>query len=144
MSSGSSWLQRRASSAALEGDTRQADDVGFPRGEDEEPSRVATDQDRRAGSLDRKRVDRMAGHTIVPTGEGDLLALEQSLDDGDCLRQPLDPGGARVEREPRLVVLGLRPPSAEAELEPAIGQEVHRRGLARDHDGMPEVVVEYC
>src|SRR2546430_5119151 len=43
-------------------------------------------------TLFRSRVDRMAGHTIVPTGEGDLLALEQSLDDGDCLRQPLDPG----------------------------------------------------
>jgi hypothetical protein len=74
---------------------------------------------------------RISSHAIVPTGEGDLLTFEQTLDNGDCLGQPLDPGASRIEAPPRLIVLGLHVSSAQADLEPAIGQEVHRRGLTR-------------
>lgn len=39
----------------------------------------------------------MAGHAIVPTGEGDLFFFERALDDRDRLGRLLDPGFSRIE-----------------------------------------------
>lgn len=39
------------------------------------------------GSLDGKRVDGVAGHAIVPTGEGDRLALKPTFE--SHVREPM-------------------------------------------------------
>ena len=64
------------SRSATKHDAREADDVGFPRGQREQPWRVAADEDGRARALHGARVDRVAGHPIVPAGEGHRFALE--------------------------------------------------------------------
>ena len=48
-----------------------------------------------------------------------------------------------VERHARLLVVGGHPARADAELEPAVGEQVERRHLAREHDRMLVVVAEH-
>ena len=95
------------------------------------------------GALDGEWVDSMPVDSIMPAGEGDLLAVEETLDDGNRLREPLDPGASGVETQPGFVVLRFHVPSAQADLKPAIGQEVGRRRLTRHQHGVAEVVVEH-
>ena len=54
------------------GDPGQTDDVSFLCSEPEETQPVATDENGGMGPLNRKGIDRMAGHAVMPTGEGDL------------------------------------------------------------------------
>ncbi|HET6234161.1 MAG TPA: hypothetical protein VFE41_04195 [Acetobacteraceae bacterium] len=85
----------------------------------------------------------MAGHTIVPTREGDLLAVEQTLDDGDRLGQPLNPGAPAIEAQPGLLIFRLDAAGAQAELEPSVREKVDRRGFTRDQNRMAKVVVQH-
>jgi hypothetical protein len=101
-----------------EGDPRETHDVSFARSEAEETPAVATDQNRRVSSLDGKGLDCVAGHAIMPTGEGDLFTVEQTFDKGDGLGQPLDADASRVEAQSCLIIFGLHVPGAQAELEP--------------------------
>jgi hypothetical protein len=89
--------------AVSECDPRQPNDIGFLRREREELLAIASDEDRGVGALDREWVNLMPGHSIVLAGECDLLTLEQTLDDGDRLREALDSGAAGIETKPRLV-----------------------------------------
>src|SRR3989454_6304323 len=73
------------------GDTRQADDVGFFRGEGEELRTVAANENGRVRLLHGQRIDGVVGHSIVSTGERDTFAREQTPDDDDRLRQAFDP-----------------------------------------------------
>ena len=83
------------------------------RGEREEMQAVATDENGRMGPLDRKGIDRVADHAVMPTCEGDLLfTVEQTLDEGHSLRQPFDPDASRVEVQTRLSIFGLHVPGA--------------------------------
>jgi hypothetical protein len=43
----------------------------------------------------------------MPTCEGDLFTIEQTLDEGDSLCQPLGPGPSRVEVQTGLFIFGL-------------------------------------
>src|SRR5207253_5209230 len=79
--------------------------------------------------------------SIMPAGEGDLLAVEETLDDGNRLREPLDPGASGVETQPGFVVLRFHVPSAQADLKPAIGQEVGRRRLTRHRKSLLRTLV---
>jgi len=78
----------------------------------------------------------------MPTCEGDLFTIEQTLDEGDSLCQPLDPDPSRIEVQTRLFIFGLLVHCASAELEPALGQQIDCRDLSRDQQGMGEVVIE--
>ncbi len=40
----------------------------------------------------------------MPTSERDLLTVEQTLDEGHGLDQPLDPDASRVEAQTRLFI----------------------------------------
>jgi hypothetical protein len=97
----------------------------------------------RMGALDGQRVELVAGNVIVLPDKRDWRACEQPLDDGDRLRQPRHPGACRIEAQPCLGVFGLHVPGAQAELEPAIGQEVDRRGFTCHQHGVAQVVVEH-
>lgn len=88
-------------------------------------------------------MDPVPAHSIVPAGEGDLLTAEQNLDDGDRLREALDPDPSAIELQPGLVVLRSHVPGAQANRQAAIGQEVGRRRLTRHQHGVAEVVVEH-
>ena len=85
--------------------------------------------------LDREGSNGVAGHMIVPTREGDLLAFEQTLDDGDCLGQPLNPGAPPIEAQPGLLIFRLDAASAQTELEPSVREQVDRRSFTRDQTG---------
>ena len=104
---------------------------------------MAADEHGRPRALDGARMDRVTRHAIVPARERDGLTFEEALDDDNRLAQPLDAGGAGVEGESRLLVLGAHVPGAETELEPTVGEHVERRRLARQQRGMAEVVVEH-
>ena len=68
-------------------------------------------------SLDREGANSVAGHMIVPTREGDHLAFEQTLNHGDRLGQPLNPGATPIEAQAGLLIFRLDAASAQAELE---------------------------
>jgi hypothetical protein len=77
----------------------------------------------------------MAGHAIMPTGEGDLFTLEQAFDKGYRFCQSLDPDPSRIEVQTRLFVFRLHVSGAKAEPEPALGQQIDRCSLTRDQYG---------
>ena len=52
------------------------------------------------------------------------------------------PGGS--SGMPALLVVDGHPPGADAELEPAVGEQVERRGLVGDDDGVAVVVAEHA
>ena len=79
---------------------------------------------------------------VVLALERELLAAEELLDDLNGLLQALDSGRRRVVGNSRLLVVGNQPAGAEAELEPAVGEEVDGGRLLGEHDRMPVVVVE--
>src|SRR6266508_2209254 len=87
------WLR----SPATKGDTGEADDVSFRCGEGEELRTVATDENGRMRLLDGQRMDFVLRHSIVLTGERDLLAREQPLDDdaASANRSTLAPPGSK-------------------------------------------------
>ncbi len=49
----------------------------------------------------------MTGHAIMPPSEGELFALEQAFNKGDCFCQSLDPDPSRVEVQTCLFVFRL-------------------------------------
>jgi hypothetical protein len=92
--------------------------------------------------LDRKRSDAMAGNSVVLTLERDLITFEECFDDRHGFREPLDPGGPPIKREPSLFVFGSDRPSTQAELKTSFSQEVSSRGFASEHYGVPEIVIK--
>ncbi len=105
-------------------------------------SRPAIDDDGRVRRRVRPRQAVSVGHRVVAPGERDLLLRPERLHD----RQPLDharhPHTRLVVGEARLVVVGLHPPRAEAELDPALSGQVQGGDLLGQHDRMAVVVVE--
>ena len=86
--------------------------------------------------------NRVTADAIVSAGEPNRLALEQPLDDGDGLCQPLDACHAGIERESRLLVLRTHVPGADTEFQPSAAQHIQRRRLARRQHRMAEVVIQ--
>ena len=85
----------------------------------------------------------MRGDLVVRTCERHLLAVEQPPQQVRRFLEPRDAHRSRIEPEPDLGVLGRRVPRSQAELEPAVGQQVDGRGFAREQRRMPEVVVQH-
>ena len=84
--------------------------------------------------LDRRRSDVVAGYSVMPTREVDLVVHKEPLDYRDGFREPFDPGGSSIKREPSLFVFGSDGPSTQAELKTSVSQEISGRGFARDQD----------
>jgi hypothetical protein len=93
--------------------------------------------------LDGERRDPMAGDLIVSAGKGDFLTLKQTFDHAHRLGEPLDANSAGFEAQPGLVVFRFDAAGAEAELQPPVGQQVDRRGLARDQHRVPQIIVQH-
>ena len=77
------------------------------------------------------------------TGEGRLVAPEETVEDLDGLAQPCDASAGIVERDADRVVLGKAVTGAEADLDPSARQRVEREDLASHDGGMAQVVVEH-
>ena len=80
---------------------------------------------------------------VVLAVERERARREQALQDRDRLREARDAHARAVERDARLLVVGGHPARADAELEPAVGEQIERRHLAREHDRMLVVVAEH-
>src|SRR2546422_873102 len=76
---------------ASKSDTREADDVGFLRGEGEELRTVAANENWRVRLLHGQRIDGVVGHSIVSPRERDTLAREPTPYDDDRLCQAPHP-----------------------------------------------------
>ena len=129
--------------AAAKGDAREADDVGFPRGQGQQPTAVAADRDRRMGPLEREREDRVAADAIMPAGEGHRFTAQQTLDD----RRPPPPAGRpwrRPYRRPtRLARIRIACARRPGRAKPTVRQQIDGRRLARHQHRMAKVVVEH-
>ena len=68
---------------------------------------------------------------------------EQSLQDRDRLREPGDAHARTVEGHPGLLVVDRHPARADAELEAAVGEQIERGHLAREHHRVLVVVAEH-
>ena len=88
-------------------------------------------------------VRRVVGDPVVLAVVGELLAGEALLDDVQRLFEAVDAHRGRVVLEPERVVVGLHPARADAELEPAVAQQVDRRGLLGEDRRVLVVVVEH-
>ncbi len=58
-------------------------------------------------------MDRVIGHLVVAAGEGDRLALEQVLGDGDRLAEAFHAHPTSIEAQARLFVLRSHVPGAQ-------------------------------
>ena len=56
--------------------------------------------------------------------EGEGFVAEEALEDDGRLLEPVDPHRRRVEPDAGVLVLLAQPPGAEADLQPALGQDV--------------------
>ena len=129
--------------AAAGGELRdEAHDLRLARREPQHAWPARPDVQRRAWSLHRPRMDLGLAQPIVGTGVRDALAGEQALDQRNGLRQPIDAAARRVVRQAQLAVVGRAPTGAQAQLQPAVGQDVERGRLARHDQWMAEVVGE--
>ena len=119
-----------------------ADDVGFPGGDREDPAPTAADEDRRVRPLRRLRLAVVVRDRVVRALERERAVAHRALDDGDGFFQPVDAHARAVVRNARAAVVGLHPAGADADVDPAVAQHVHRRQLLRQDDGVLVVVVE--
>ena len=74
---------------------------------------------------------------------GELVARAVRLEQRDDLLELGDSPARAVEGQPHRVVLVAAPAGADAELEPAVGEQVERRGLLRKHGGHVVVDAEH-
>src|SRR3989442_9799840 len=132
----------RARTAARVHLRSERDDVRLPRGDAEHPRTAAADHDRRMRPLHRPRQDGRAAHAVVRAVMVDRSLGPETLRERERLREPVDARLRWVVRDPELRVIARVPPRAEPELEPAIREEIDRRGLLREHHGVAVVVVE--
>src|SRR5262249_35531634 len=110
-----------------------ADDVRVAAGQLQDARPAAADQDlrRRRKAVHRARDVR---HRVVFTGEAGALVRPHALDDRERLFEAADARARRVIGHAGLVVVGLHPARADAELVAAARQELDRRGtLGVDH-----------
>lgn len=103
----------------------------------EAPVAVSSDDDRRVRSLDRLRHLSVPGGIVWAVGVH-RLAPQETAKDRDLLRQTLGP----LARRPVIVAIGSlgvrRPAGAQADVDPAAGETVHRHDLRRQQRWMPE------
>ena len=116
---------------------------GLARGEREDLRAAAADDERRMRLLHRLRLPVELGHPVVLAVERERAVGEEPLEDRDRLREPRDAHAGAVERHAGLLVVGGHPARADAELEPAVGEQVERAGLACEHDRVLVVVAEH-
>ena len=121
--------------------SREADAVGVARGNAEDPLPTAPNEEWHP-SLDRSGIGRLAIELVVRALEVDCLAIEQSPQDHYRFFETRHPDRRRVELEPNPFVLGEAMTGTQAELQPAVGQQINGRRIASEKSGMPEVVVE--
>jgi hypothetical protein len=76
----------------------------------------------------------------VLAGERHLLARKQTSADLHRLSESLDPLAGAIEWDPSSLVLGLVPPAAEAQVDPASRQNVKRRHHLGNQSRRSEVV----
>jgi hypothetical protein len=89
-------------------------DKRLPGSEGKETPTVAADENGGMGPLNRKGIDRVAGHAIMPTSQGDVfsLPLSRPLTRVTASGQQLDPDASGVEVKTCLFVFGLHVPRA--------------------------------
>ena len=75
--------------------------------------------------------------------EVERLAGEATLDHGERLLEARDAQARPVVRQTQRVVVDGHPPGADAQLHPAVGQQVDRRRLLGDHGRVLVVVAEH-
>ena len=80
---------------------------------------------------------------VVRARVGHRVLGPQPLEQGDRLRQPLDADTRRVVADAEALVVTVVPSGADAELEPAVRDDVDGGRLAREEQRIAEVVVEH-
>ncbi len=120
-----------------------AHDLRFLRGEGEDLRTATADDERRVRLLHRLRLPVQLGDRVVLAREAECAVGEQAFEDRDRFGEARDAHARAIELHPGLFVVGRHPSCADAELEPAVRQQIERRGLTREHDGMLVVVAEH-
>ena len=83
-----------------------------------------------------------ASIAYAPSGAS-AATFEKIRDDPECFLEAIDTLAWRGQLDAQRVVLCLRPPGAEPELEPTVGEQVDRRRLPREQRRMVERVVDH-
>src|SRR5690348_10261746 len=120
-----------------------ADNVGFTRRDGKHALPAGADQYGWMWLLDGPGVAMELVNTVVIAGECERFAGKESLDDTHRLFKPAHPYTGRIEREARLLVLGLRPACAQTQFKPPIREHIERGGLLRQDDRMAVIIVEH-
>jgi hypothetical protein len=119
------------------------DDVGLAGGDAQHPLAAPADDDGRMRALDRRGRPERGGHLVVLTLVGGLAGGPQGLQDGQALGHAGDPHTCRVGGDAGLLVVGGHPPGSQAELDPALGDQVEGGHLLGQHHRVPVVVAEH-
>ena len=119
------------------------DDVGFASGDRQHPLAATADEDRRARRLHGLGEAVVVGDGVVVAGEGERSGAHDALDHGEALDEAVDAHTGAVVLHPGLLVVRGHPAGAEADLDPPVGQHVHRRQFLGEHERMLVVVVEH-
>jgi hypothetical protein len=117
-----------------------ADDVGLPTGEAEQPRSAAADEDPRTGLLRGLRDPFVVLDRVMPPFEGERTVAPRALQDRERLTETLDARAVRVVRETEGFVVGRHPSCSDACFDAAVRQHVDRRELL-GHDRRVLVVV---
>ena len=117
----------------------QADDVGQPCRLAQHPLAAAADDDWRPARRVGQRTAHHAGDLVVLALVVKGLAPPQPLDDLQRLDHAVDAHAGPVERDARLLVVVSQPAGADAELGPALCQQVERGEVLRQHRGVPVI-----
>ena len=83
------------------------------------------------------------GDVVVLAREGGRPGRPQGLHDGQALGHAADPDAGRVVGDARLLVVGGHPARPQAELHPALGEQVEGGDLLGQHDRVAVVVAEH-
>ena len=88
--------------------------------------------------LHGKRGDGRIRHGVMLPGGADVLPGEERLDDGERFRHPRETHAARIEgkTEHLVIVRGGRATCADAEFETTAAEQIERRRLLGEHDGL--------
>src|SRR5467141_674285 len=118
-------------------------DVGLTRSQCQHATTPAADEDRWMRLLNRKRIALELSDPVVLAGEREAAAGEETLDDLQPFFHSLDAHTGTVVGHARLLVVLSQPARTQAELEPTLRQEVHRRDLLGQYHRMAVIVVEH-
>ena len=109
--------------------------VAHPSGAAESDARVAADQEAEFHAPGDGRQSTPAAARTAPTATASGAPVQQAAGDRDPL---LEPPAATLEWDVEGGELLLEPARADAEAQPAAARDVDRRGLLREHDGLPQ------